>query len=68
MEEGLLDNLPGEGRPIPGIDESYDPMWWVRAWVRRERLGRVLVAAAAGRTSGRRADLQAVPEERSADR
>jgi hypothetical protein len=42
MEEGQFDNLPGLGKPIPDIDEPYDPMWWVRQWVRREGMGRVL--------------------------
>jgi len=39
MEEGQFDELPGLGKPIPDIDEPYDPMWWVKQWVRREKLG-----------------------------
>jgi hypothetical protein len=35
MEEGCFDNLPGQGRPIAGIDEPYDPLWWVRSWMQR---------------------------------
>ena len=42
IEEGQLDDLPGLGRPIPDIDEAYDPDWWVKAWIRREKLGRAL--------------------------
>jgi DnaJ homologue, subfamily C, member 28, conserved domain len=42
MEEGQFDNLPGLGKPIPDIDEPYDPLWWVRKWMRREKLGREL--------------------------
>ncbi|HEX3130222.1 MAG TPA: DUF1992 domain-containing protein [Thermoanaerobaculia bacterium] len=42
IEEGQFDNLPGFGKPIPDIDEPYDPMWWVRQWVRREGMSRVL--------------------------
>ncbi len=42
MEEGAFDNLPGFGKPLPGIDEPYDPMWWVRQWVRREGLSRMM--------------------------
>lgn len=38
MEEGQFDNLPGLGRPIPDIDEPYDPMWWVKKWMKRENL------------------------------
>jgi DnaJ-like protein len=42
MEEGKFDDLPGLGKPIPDIDEPYDPLWWVKKWVRREQLGREL--------------------------
>lgn len=38
MEEGQFDNLPGLGQPIPDIDEPYDPMWWVKKWMKRENL------------------------------
>ena len=30
--EGRFEDLPGEGRPIPGIDEPYDPDWWIKSW------------------------------------
>jgi hypothetical protein len=39
MEEGQFDDLPGLGQPIPDIDEPYDPMWWVKKWIKREKLG-----------------------------
>jgi len=39
MEEGQFDDLPGLGKPIPDIDEPYDPLWWVKQWVKREKLG-----------------------------
>jgi hypothetical protein len=42
IEEGKFDDLPGLGKPIPDIDEPYDPLWWVRQWVRREQLGPAL--------------------------
>lgn len=29
-ERGEFDNLPGAGKPIPGIDQPYDEMWWVK--------------------------------------
>lgn len=38
MEEGQFDNLPGLGKPIPDIDEPYDPLWWVKKWMKREQL------------------------------
>jgi hypothetical protein len=42
MEEGQFDDLPGHGKPIPDIDEPYDPLWWVKKWIRREQMGNTL--------------------------
>lgn len=42
MEEGKFDDLPGIGKPIPDIDEPYDPDWWVKKWMRRERISQEL--------------------------
>jgi hypothetical protein len=42
IEEGLFDHLPGSGKPIPDIDEPYDPMGWVKKWIRREEMSRYL--------------------------
>ena len=36
--EGAFDNLPGSGKPIPGLGEAYDPDWWVKQLVRREQV------------------------------
>ena len=38
IERGEFDNLPGEGKPIPGIDDPPDPLWWVKQKMRRENL------------------------------
>jgi Domain of unknown function (DUF1992) len=38
IDEGQFDNLPGTGKPIPDIDEPYDPDWWLKQWIRRESL------------------------------
>ncbi|MGB7861634.1 MAG: DUF1992 domain-containing protein [Acidimicrobiia bacterium] len=38
MESGEFDDLPGEGKPIPGRGTVDDPYWWVREWVRRNRV------------------------------
>jgi hypothetical protein len=35
---GEFDNLPGFGRPIPGIDEPHDELWWVKDKLKREQL------------------------------
>jgi hypothetical protein len=37
-EAGQFDNLPGSGRPIPGIDEPPDENWWIRQKLRDEGL------------------------------
>jgi len=39
MERGAFDDLPGAGKPIPGAGQPDDPLWWVKEWVERERLG-----------------------------
>lgn len=36
MARGVFDNLKGQGEPLP--DESYDELWWVRRWLKREQL------------------------------
>ena len=36
--DGQFDNLPGLGKPLPLIDEAYDPGWWVRRKLKREEL------------------------------
>jgi len=38
MAAGEFDDLPGAGKPIPDLDLTYDPSWWVRKWIRRERV------------------------------
>ncbi len=34
--DGLLDNLEGSGKPIPGLGEPRDDDWWVKDKLRRE--------------------------------
>jgi hypothetical protein len=38
MEEGAFDNLPGAGKPLPNLDQEYDPLWWVKQLVQREQI------------------------------
>ena len=38
MEQGAFDNLPGAGKPLPNIDQEYDPLWWVKQLVQREQV------------------------------
>ena len=35
-ERGEFSNLPGRGEPIEDLDETYDPLWWVKRWAERE--------------------------------
>jgi hypothetical protein len=37
-ERGEFDDLPGAGRPLPGLAGPYDPDWWVQEWLRRTSL------------------------------
>jgi hypothetical protein len=37
QERGAFDNLPGAGKPIPGLNRE-DPNWWVKGLLEREQL------------------------------
>lgn len=36
-ERGEFDRLPGKGKPIPDLGETYDPAWWAKKYLRRQR-------------------------------
>ena len=38
MEAGEFEDLAGTGQPIPGAGTVDDEMWWVRSWLKRNRL------------------------------
>ncbi|MCR1161748.1 DUF1992 domain-containing protein [Paenarthrobacter sp. UW852] len=38
MDQGKFDNLKYAGKPIPGLGEHYDPDWWVKGLIQREKL------------------------------
>lgn len=38
QERGDFDHLPGAGKPLPGLDEPWDPDWWVKQKLRDEKL------------------------------
>jgi Domain of unknown function (DUF1992) len=38
MEKGAFDNLPGAGKPLPNLDQEFDPFWWVKQLVKREQI------------------------------
>jgi hypothetical protein len=47
QERGEFDNLPGAGRPIPGLKDRPDPNWWVKGLIEREQLSPPLPPALA---------------------
>ncbi|MGI5285578.1 DUF1992 domain-containing protein [Nonomuraea polychroma] len=38
MERGEFDDLPGTGKPLPGLDRPHDDMWWIKQKVESEGL------------------------------
>src|SRR6266550_3124492 len=38
QERGEFDNLAGAGKPIPGINDPPDELWWVKQLLEREKL------------------------------
>jgi hypothetical protein len=46
-ERGEFDNLPGAGRPIPGLNGREDENWWVKQYLEREKLPMPLPASLA---------------------
>src|SRR5215213_7339520 len=38
IERGEFDNLPGAGRPIPGITGREDENWWIKSFLERQQL------------------------------
>jgi Domain of unknown function (DUF1992) len=68
-EAGELDNLPGQGRPLAGLDDPPDEMWWVKAKMRREDLTFVPDAIAVRRElEALVAALPRLPEAEARDR
>jgi len=39
-KRGEFDNLEGAGKPLPGADEPWDEFWWMRKWLKREKLNK----------------------------
>ena len=38
MEEGAFDNLQGKGEPIADLGREYDPDWWAKKLIEREKV------------------------------
>ena len=39
QERGDFEGLPGAGKPIAGLEQPHDDLWWVRRKLRDEGLG-----------------------------
>ena len=37
-DAGEFDQLEGKGKPIPGVEAPYDPDWWVKKLLEREKV------------------------------
>jgi hypothetical protein len=35
-ERGDFADLPGKGKPLPGLDGPYDENWWIKGYIERE--------------------------------
>lgn len=38
IKHGEFDDLPGAGKPIPGLGDHHDPDWWIRRKIQTEQL------------------------------
>ncbi len=45
IRRGEFDDLPLQGKPIPGLTGTYDPDWWLKRLVEREQITGVLPPA-----------------------
>lgn len=69
MEEGAFDNLPGAGKPLPNLDQEYDPLWWVKQLARREQISMLPPALELLRKVERElATIEKLPDEASVRR
>jgi hypothetical protein len=66
IERGEFDNLPGTGKPIPDLDTTHDPDWWLKRFIEREQITGVLPPALALRVEDATLNdqLDAVSSER----
>jgi hypothetical protein len=45
IRRGEFDDLPLQGKPIPGLKGGYDPDWWLKRLVEREQITGILPPA-----------------------
>lgn len=60
MRRGEFDDLPGAGKPLPGLrpDGRHDPDWWMRRKIEREQLRGIGPAAYTLRTEDAELDAR----------
>lgn len=46
QKAGDFDDLFGSGKPIAGLERTYEPAWWARSFIERERAGAARIALA----------------------
>ncbi|UFS57479.1 DnaJ family domain-containing protein [Subtercola endophyticus] len=68
MRAGAFDNLPGAGKPLTGLEQTYDPDWWIRKKIERENITGLGPPALTLRTENQTLDdrLDAAPSEHAA--
>ncbi|MFD3493331.1 DUF1992 domain-containing protein [Streptomyces sp. NPDC058690] len=62
-QRGDFSQLPGFGKPLPGIDRPYDETWWIKAKMQREGVSMLPPALALRKEA--EDTRAAVPEARS---
>ncbi|MFI7423386.1 DUF1992 domain-containing protein [Nonomuraea sp. NPDC049684] len=58
-ERGEFDDLPGAGKPLPGLDRRHDEMWWIKQKLESEGLSMPLPPTLALRKEAEEALRQA---------
>ena len=67
IRQGQFDDLPGAGKPIPGLGDHHDPDWWIRRKIERENLTGLGPPALMLRVEDRELDDQLDAIRREAD-
>jgi Domain of unknown function (DUF1992) len=67
IRRGDFDDLPGSGKPLPNLGQTYDPDWWIRQKIERERITGLGPPALTLRAENAALDarLEAAPSERA---
>jgi len=65
IRRGDFDNLPGTGKPLKNLQQAYDPDWWIRQKIEREKITGLGPPALTLRTenAGLEARLDTAPSE-----